>query len=54
MSSADADARPPARPFGLRLGLWYATLFVFGSILIVLLTYVLTSAYLAAKKGQRI
>jgi signal transduction histidine kinase len=53
MSSDDAAAGPiSTRPFGLRLGLWYATLFVLGSILIVLLTYVLTSASLAQRDQQ--
>lgn len=48
-----ADAEPAStRAFGLRLGLWYATLFVLGSILIVLLTYVLTSASLAQRDQQ--
>jgi signal transduction histidine kinase len=49
------DALPEAvggRPFGLRLGLWYATLFVIGSVLIVILTYVLTSASLAQRDQQ--
>ncbi len=36
MSSADRSY------FGLRLALWYATLFVLGSILIVFLTYWVT------------
>ncbi len=38
--------------FGLRLGLWYATLFVVGSIAIVLLTYVLTASSLAERDHQ--
>jgi signal transduction histidine kinase len=47
------DSRPLfSRPFGLRLALWYATLFVVGSIAIVLLTYVLTSASLAQRDRQ--
>ena len=36
-----------ARAFGLRLALWYATLFIIGSIAIVSFTYVLTSVSLA-------
>jgi signal transduction histidine kinase len=40
------------RAFGLRLGLWYATLFVVGSIVIVFLTYWLTSASLAQRDRQ--
>ncbi len=41
-----------ARAFGLRLALWYATLFVLGSIVIVSLTYVLTAASLAQRDRQ--
>lgn len=40
------------RAFGLRLGLWYATLFVFGSIAIVFLTYILTAQSLAQRDRQ--
>src|SRR5437773_691339 len=44
MSSADEKGSYRGRPlfartFGLRLGLWYATLFVIGAIAIVFLTY---------------
>ena len=54
MSFAD---RAPARPIfgrtlGLRLALWYATLFVLGSLTIVLLTYFLTAASLAQRDRQ--
>jgi signal transduction histidine kinase len=45
MSSAD-------RGFGLRIALWYATLFVLGSIAIVLLTYYLLSQSLAQRDQQ--
>ena len=45
MSSAD-------RGFGLRIALWYATLFVAGSIAIVLLTYYLLSQSLAQRDQQ--
>jgi signal transduction histidine kinase len=38
--------------FGLRLGLWYATLFVLGSIVIVFLTYYLTATSLAQRDRQ--
>ena len=48
MSLVDTEPASATRAFGLRLGLWYATLFVLGSILIVLLTYVLTSSTPAA------
>lgn len=41
-----------SRAFGLRLGLWYATLFVAGSIVIVFLTYWLTSASLEQRDRQ--
>ena len=38
--------------FGLRLALWYATLFVVGAIAIVFLTYSLTAASLAQRDQQ--
>ena len=38
--------------FGVRIALWYATLFVAGSIAIVLLTYYLTAASLAQRDQQ--
>jgi signal transduction histidine kinase len=38
--------------FGLRLALWYATLFVCGSIAIVLVTYYLTATSLAQRDQQ--
>src|SRR5579864_6062359 len=40
------------RTFGLRLALWYATLFVVGSIAIVLATYYLTSVSLAQRDQE--
>jgi signal transduction histidine kinase len=40
------------RPFGLRLALWYATLFVIASTVIFFLTYWLTSASLAQRDQQ--
>jgi signal transduction histidine kinase len=40
------------KTFGLRLGLWYATLFVLGSIAIVFLTYYLTASSLAQRDHQ--
>ena len=46
------SAGPKSLLFGLRLGLWYATLFVVGSIAIVYLTYYLTSASLAQRDQQ--
>src|ERR1043166_1953920 len=56
MSSApefdDAAQEVPARSYGLRLGVWYATLFIAGSLTIVYLTYVLTSASLAQRDRQ--
>jgi signal transduction histidine kinase len=44
----------PRRPlfFGLRIAIWYATLFVAGSIAIVLLTYYLTAVSLAQRDQQ--
>ena len=41
-----------SRSFGLRVGLWYATLFVLGAIAIVYLTYALTAASLAQRDRQ--
>src|SRR3954471_8424140 len=38
--------------YGLRLGVWYATLFIAGSLAIVYLTYVLTSASLEQRDRQ--
>ena len=40
------------RAFGLRIALWYATLFVVGSMVIVLLTYYLTAVSLAQRDHQ--
>ena len=53
-ASTDTGTRPPYRyqAFGLRLGLWYATLFVTGAIAIVFATYFLTSASLAQRDRQ--
>src|SRR4051812_49783820 len=55
MSSAatDPDGRPAfTQTFGLRLALWYATLFVSGAIAIVLVTYFLTAASLTQRDRQ--
>jgi signal transduction histidine kinase len=49
MSSSDAPRR---QLFGLRLALWYSTLFVVGATLIVFLTYWLTSVSLAQRDRQ--
>jgi signal transduction histidine kinase len=38
--------------YGLRLGAWYATLFIAGSLAVVLLTYFVTSASLAQRDRQ--
>jgi signal transduction histidine kinase len=51
-TDARADRRRLLPAFGLRLGLWYATLFVGGSIVIVLMTYWLTAASLAQHDRQ--
>jgi signal transduction histidine kinase len=49
----DRDRRATfTRAFGLRLALWYATLFVVGSMVIVLLTYYLTAVSLAQRDHQ--
>jgi signal transduction histidine kinase len=51
-----ADAAPGRRrfagTFGLRLALWYATLFVIGAIAIVFLTYYLTAVSLAQRDRE--
>src|SRR6266545_1059602 len=54
MSSApETGVRPVfTRAFGLRIALWYATLFVVGSTAIVLLTYYLTSQSLLQRDRQ--
>jgi signal transduction histidine kinase len=49
----DNPSRPAfGRTFGLRLALWYATLFVSGAIAIVFVTYFLTAASLAQRDRQ--
>ena len=52
--AASAMSSSSVRPvvFGLRLALWYATLFVVGAIAIVFLTYYLTAASLAQRDRQ--
>jgi signal transduction histidine kinase len=51
----EKDSRPLfTRAFGLRIALWYASLFILGSIAIVLLTYVLTATSLAQRDQQLI
>jgi signal transduction histidine kinase len=51
----EKDSRPLfTRAFGLRIALWYATLFILGSIAIVLLTYILTATSLAQRDQQLI
>ena len=40
------------RPFGFRLALWYATLFIVSAIVIVFVTYWLTSISLAQRDQQ--
>jgi signal transduction histidine kinase len=54
MSSAlERHWRPAVtRAFGLRIALWYATLFVVGAMVIVLLTYYLTAISLAQRDQQ--
>jgi signal transduction histidine kinase len=52
MSSEDSDRELFGPAFGLRIALWYATLFVAGSIAIIFLTYYLTSASLAQRDRQ--
>jgi signal transduction histidine kinase len=50
--SLDNEPSSPPLFFGLRLALWYATLFVAGALAIVLLTYFLTSASLAQRDRE--
>jgi signal transduction histidine kinase len=51
MSSVpDREGRPLV--YGLRLGAWYATLFIAGSLTVVLLTYFVTAASLAQRDRQ--
>ena len=51
----EKDSRPLfTRAFGLRIALWYATLFIVGSAAIVWLTYVLTATSLAQRDRQLI
>src|SRR4249920_3058677 len=54
MSSVDSGSFAPTRAFGLRIALWYATLFIVGALAIVFLTYYLTSASLAQRDRQLI
>jgi signal transduction histidine kinase len=51
---ADRGRQRPASAgtFGLRIALWYATLFVLGAIAIMFLTYYLTAASLAERDRQ--
>src|SRR5436190_20343751 len=51
----EKDFRPLfTRAFGLRIALWYSTLFILGAIAIVMLTYVLTATSLAQRDRQLI
>lgn len=52
MAETENDSRPLFPALGLRLGLWYATLFIVSSIAIVFVTYWLTSASLAQRDRQ--
>ena len=54
MSSAPEKGVRPlfTRAFGLRIALWYATLFIVGSMAIVVLTYYLTSQSLVQRDRQ--
>jgi signal transduction histidine kinase len=47
-----SDSRGVRQLYGLRLALWYATLFIAGSIAIVLLTYLLAANSLAERDRQ--
>jgi len=53
MAETEKGVRPLfMHTFGLRLAIWYATLFVVGSIAIVVLTYVLTATSLEQRDRQ--
>ena len=53
MTTTPGAARRPLLPaFGLRLALWYAGLFVGGSVVIVFMTYWLTAASLAQRDRE--
>jgi signal transduction histidine kinase len=53
MAETDRNRRPLfSRAFGLRIGLWYAALFVAGSTAVVVLTYLLTAASLEQRDRQ--
>ena len=53
IAETENDSRPHVtRTFGLRLALWYATLFVSGAIAIVFVTYYLTASSLAQRDHQ--
>lgn len=50
--NAEGDWYPLRRAFGLRIALWYATLFVLGSIAVLVLTYRLTASSLEQRDRQ--
>lgn len=52
MSSAETAPSDRSARFGLRLTVWYATLFISSSFAIVLITYLLTSSSLAQRDHQ--
>lgn len=52
MSSAERRAGALSGRFGLRLAVWYATLFVVSAFTIVLITYLLTAASLAQRDHE--
>lgn len=52
MSSASDGDSPRVGPFGLRLALWYATLFILGALAFAVLTYLVTASSLAARDQQ--
>src|SRR4051794_41911927 len=49
---ADTSARDSSGRFGLRLAMWYASLFIGSSFAIVLITYLLTSSSLAQRDHE--
>ena len=51
---SEANLRPASTAFGLRIALWYATLFIVGAVAIVSVTYFVTASSLAQRDRQLI
>lgn len=50
--SSEASPRRPSTAFGLRIALWYATMFIVGAAAIVSVTYFVTASSLAQRDQQ--